>query len=363
MKTKITILGLIVLLAVSGCATAPKTQTADDPAMVTVTDSAGRTLSLPKNPDHIAALYAVSGHMVSMLDRGDHIVAVNNGLKRDVLLNELVPTIGDAVMAVSSGQINMETLLDQSIDVALISMSIYHDDKQTEQLDKFGIPYFVVDFQNMTEEKEIVTMLGKLLDAEAEAEAYTTFYDRIIALVETQLETLSEEEKVRVYHSINEANCTVASDTLPADWMKVAGGINVSLGADLEKDGDKYYTNLEEIILWNPAVIYCNESGVPNYILTNPQWQFIDAVKNQDVKQMPIGISRWGHKTSIETPLAILWVANDLYPDRFVDVDLQGEVHQFYDTLFEFNLTEDMYQAIMRGETMRLPKNYEEGQL
>jgi iron complex transport system substrate-binding protein len=325
--------------------------------MVTVTDSAGRTLTLPENPQHIAALYAVSGHIVSMLDRGDHIVAVNNGLKRDVLLNELVPTIADAVMAVSSGQINMETLLDRSVDVALISMDIYHDDKQTSQLDKFGIPYFVVDFQSMAQEKEVVTMLGKLLDAEDEATAYSDFFDHAVALAESHLATLPEAEKIRVYHSINEANCTVASNTLPADWMKVAGGINVSLGADLEKDGDKYYTNLEQIILWNPQVIYCNESGVPNYIMTNPQWQFIEAVQNQAVKQLPIGISRWGHKTSIETPLAILWVASDLYPTYFETVDIKSEVCQFYETLFEINITDDMYQAIIHGETMRLPKN------
>jgi hypothetical protein len=50
-------------------------------------------------------------------------------------------------------------------------------------------------------------------------------------------------------------------------------------------------------------------------------------------------------------------VASDLYPTYFETVDIKSEVCQFYETLFEINITDDMCQAIIHGETMRLPKN------
>ncbi len=164
----------------------------------------------------------------------------------------------------------------------------------------------------------------------------------------------------RVYHSINEANCTVEEGTLPADWMTYAGGINVSLDGGLEKDGDKYYTNLEQILLWNPDVIYCNESGVPDYIMENEQWSQVQAVKDERVLQLPVGISRWGHKTSIETPLAMLWVANDLYPKRMEGLDLFGYYRRYYEEMFEFTLTEENFADISAGKNMRLTKELKE---
>jgi len=326
---------------------------------ITIVDSADRTVTVPLNPDHIATLYAVSGHITCMLDRGEHIVAVNNGLKRDVILNELVPTIGDATMAVSSGKINMESLLEREIDLAFISLDMYHDTAQIKQLETFNIPYVVVDFQSIEDQKNVVTFMGKILDANEEAEHFIAFYDDVIAILDKALSGLTEDEKIRVYHSINEANCTVSNNTFASDWMKYAGGRNVSLGTELEKDGDKYYTNLEQIILWNPDIIFCNEWGVPAYILDNPQWQLIEAVKAKRVYQLPIGISRWGHKTSIETPLAMLWVANTLYPER-ITTDIQEVAGKYYQTLFEFELTDDMYAQMLKGETMRLSKDTKE---
>ena len=327
--------------------------------VITIVDSADREVTVPFNPERIAALYAVSGHITCMLDKGDRIVAVNNGLKRDIILNELVPTIANATMAVSSGKINMESLLEKKVDLAFIPLDIYHDTQQIKQLESFGIPFVVVDFQSIEEQKNVVSFMGEILDAKEEAQHFINFYDEVMALLDQELSDLTDIEKIRVYHSINEANCTVANHTFAADWMRYAGGINVSMGAELEKDGDKYYTNLEQIILWNPEIIFCNEWGVSDYILNHPQWQLIKAVKDQNVYQLPIGISRWGHKTSIETPLAMLWVARTLYPEK-VTTEVEEMAKIYYQTLFEFDLTDDMYAQMLKGETMRIPKNAEE---
>lgn len=326
-----------------------------------IVDSVGREVVIPENPERLAALYATSGHIITMLDGGDKIVAVNNGLKRDKMLNELEPSFADAALSVVSGQMNIETLLEKQVDLAFIPLDIHMEGRQVKQLDQLNIPYLVVDYQSIEEQKFVVQMIGQVLNNEEEANTFIKFYDEAIEIALSRVHSLNEDELIHVYHSINEANCTVEVDTLPYDWMNIAGGYNVSVGSELEKDGDKYYTNLEQILLWNPEVIYCNESGVDDYILENPKWQYIEAVINKDVKQLPIGISRWGHKTSIETPLAILWVSNDLYPDLYMDVDLMDFYQRFYMELFEFELTYDMYEAMLTGDNMRLSKDLKEG--
>ncbi len=359
MRKKYAIGVFLIIILLIGCT--QKAPEIEGPVK-TVVDSVGREVTIPQNPERLGALYAPTGHIIAMLDSGDKIVAVNNGLKRDKLLNQLVPAIGEASRVVSSGQINMEELAKLEVDLAFIPLDIYREEKQVKQLGKLGIPYIVVDFQSIEEQKSLVSLMGEILGAEEEAQTYNDFYDNVIAQTKKAVESVTMDKRTRVYHSINEANCTVASNTLPADWMHIAGGVNVSLDTELEKDGDKYYTNLEQIIYWNPDVIYCNEEGVPAYIMNNDQWSDIAAIKSGRVLQLPVGISRWGHKTSLETPLAILYVAQDLYPQAMQNVDVEAMIRSFYSDLFEFDVTDADLESILEGKAMRLTKDLKEGE-
>ena len=75
---------------------------------------------------------------------------------------------------------------------------------------------------------------------------------------------------------------------------------------------------------------------------------------------MPIGISRWGHPGSIETPLAILWAAKQIYPEKFNDLDMAAETKTFYKDFFEYNLSDDLAVKILSGKLVRKPKRVNE---
>ena len=106
-------------------------------------------------------------------------------------------------------------------------------------------------------------------------------------------------------------------------------------------------------MLWDPGVILVNEPGVDNYILTNKQWSPLQAVKNKQVYQLPNGVSRWGHTSSPETPLVILWTAKTLYPDLFADLDLVAETKYFYQEFFGIQLSDTEADQILYGGGMR----------
>ena len=167
---------------------------------------------------------------------------------------------------------------------------------------------------------------------------------------------MPESQKIRVYHSVNEATRTDTKDSLPADWMEAAGVKNVSLDKQLNIVESNAYASLEQIYLWDPQVIIANEPGVSKYILTDSKWKGLQAVLNKKVYQMPLGLSRWGHPGSIETPLAMLWLDKTLYPQLFKDVDLVKETKYFYKTFFDYDLTDQQVSAILSGTEMRLSK-------
>lgn len=323
---------------------------------VTVTDSAGRTVQVPERVERIACLYAFSGHAVAMLGRGDSIVAVVQGLKRDILLNEIVPAIENALVPYAADKVNIEELVKSEPDLIFVQMATYQDEREREKIDKLGVPYFIVDFNSIESQIDTIENMGKAIGRPEAATRYVTYYRDSLARVARVVEAIPREQRVRIFHSINEATRTDAPGTLPADWTEVAGTVNVSVGEELRFADNKHYASLEQIYVWDPDAILVNEDAAYEYITTDARWAALRAVKSQKVYKLPNGISRWGHQGSLETPLAVLWTARSIYPDLFQDLDMRGETRGFYQTFFNYTLDDEAVARVLAGMGMRDPK-------
>jgi len=352
------ILVALLLASTVGCNSAGEGKSSATPPgpAVSVTDSVGRTVEVPESVKRIACLYAFSGHAVAMLGRGDSIVAVVQGLKRDILLNEMVPAIQAALVPFASDKVNIEELIKSRPDLIFLQLDTYQDEREREKIDKLKVPYFVVDFNSIADQVNTIEMMGKAIGRSEQAKKYTAYYRDSLQRVAKVVETIPPEQRVRVFHSINEATRTDAPNTLPADWTKVAGTVNVSVGEQLRFANNKHYAGLEQLYLWDPDAILVNEDAAYDYITSDANWASLRAVKDQKVYKMPNGISRWGHQGSLETPLAVLWTAKTLYPDRFQDLDMKQETRDFYQTFFDFPLDGDGVAGVLAGMGMRVPK-------
>jgi iron complex transport system substrate-binding protein len=326
---------------------------------ITVTDCIGRQVVIPDRVERIACLYAFSGHVVAMLGKGDNIVSVVDGLKRDVLLTSLYPGIKKANIPATSGSVNIEELIKAKPDIVFIKGETAHSEGELAKLNKAKIPYLVVDYKNMQEQQYAIAMIGQAVGATDKARKYNQYYQACINRVEKKVGSIPRSQRVRVYHSVNEATRTDKKDTLPADWLQAAGADNVSVNQQLKLFEGKHFASLEQILLWNPDVILVNEYGVGDYIMTNEQWAALSAVKNHRVYQMPIGISRWGHPGSLETPLALLWTAKLLYPDKFTDLDIAAEAKHFYEEFFNLQLSNEEISQVLSAQGMRKAKGNE----
>lgn len=321
-----------------------------------VTDYMGRIVDVPLQTDRIGCLYAISGHVVTMLGKGEHIVAVVEGLKRDVILREINPQIAQAGTPKSGEAVNIEELARLNPDVVFVQSTTARNAAEMEKFAKFHIPVLTMDYRNMAEQQTAVRMIGQAIGARDRAEEYIKYYQACVDRVTQKIKGIPMEKRIRVYHSVNEATRTDARDTLPADWLQAAGALNVSVGQNLRVDEDKYFAGIEQILQWDPDVILVNEEGVDKYILSNEHWANLKAVKDKKVYKMPNGISRWGHPGSLETPLAVLWTAKTLYPELFQDLDMVKETKFFYEKFFNFSITDETAKQILRGEGMREAK-------
>ncbi len=351
---------ILSLVLLQGCSskdqvkTEASTQTQEDETnTITVVDCFDRKVEIPSPVERIACGYAYTGHVAAILGRGDDIVAVVDGLKRDKVLTQMYPHIKDLPVPFSTGTINIEELLACDPDVVFLKTDTALNKSVTEKLDSLHIPYVVIDYFTMEEQLETISIMGMVLGEGERAQKYIDYYNNVIDSTRKITSSIPEKERVSVYHSVNEAVRTDSEGSFQDDWIKVTGAINVSTSDELEISGDKTYATLEQIYLWDPDIIIANESGVPEYILSNDQWASLRAVKNRQVYQIPNGISRWGHPGSIETPLAILWTSNLLYPQHFGHIDMKKITQDYYQDFFNIELSSDEVTQILNGKDMR----------
>ncbi len=356
------ILMLITLLLLQGCTIAPTDEGKDEISMgngkypITVVDYLDREVVISEPVERIACGYAYTGHAVTMLDRGEDIVAVVGGLQRDKVLTSFYPSIKDLPVPFSAGSINIEELLISDPDIVFLRLETAQNEKEVAKLDKLGIPYITIEFFSMEEQMESIATIGKAIEAEEKAQEYIDYYLKTVNETKKITDSIPQKERVSLYHSVNEAVRTDLKESLPADWIRVTGGKNVSVEDNLKISGDKSFATLEQIYLWDADIIVANEAGVPGYILENEQWAALRAVKNNQVYQIPNGISRWGHPGSLETPLAILWTSKLLYPKYFEHIDMEIETKEYYERFFNMELTDDTVKKILSGKGMREDK-------
>lgn len=321
---------------------------------ITVTDCAGRTVQVPRDPQSICTVCPFSGQMVILLGAGEHITSTVNNVARSNLLSEICPAIDNAVVVKNSGSINAEEVMALDTDLIFVNTGAYETEAERAKLDVMGIPYVVIGYETIDEQLEAIRILGRALQKKDAAGRYIEWFRSTIKRVDDTLKDV--ETPVRLYHSVNEAVRTDKPGSYCAEWISHTGVVNVSTdGGALQTEGEKSYTTLEQIYAWDPDIIICNEAQVDDYILTDEKWQGLTAVTQGKVYQIPIGVTRWGHPNSVETPLALLWLAELLYPDRF-DIDIDEEIRRFFGTFYGFAIDDGWIEAIKDGDNMRRPK-------
>ena len=347
-------LAAIICLSCVGCGKTNDTEIelAEDEKLVV--DCAGHQAIVPKKVNTIACLYAYTGHVATLLDCDQKMVAIVEGLKRDALMREKLPNIDEMPVPYTKGAINIEELAQVDPDIAFIRASHIENKGQFTKLEKLGIPYVVVEYETMEEQINSIDVMGKALSREDRSNSYIKYYKDTIKMVKDRVAKIPKKDLKRVYHSVNEVVRTDIPGTLSYEILDVAGCLNVvNEETKLNRDGDKAFVTVEQIYNWDPDIILVNEKSATEYFKTDSKFEGLRAIENGNVIQLPIGMSRWGHPGSLESPLAALFIAKTLYPSYFEDIDMSKTVQDFYRDFLNVELSEKEVDMLLSGEGMR----------
>ncbi len=321
--------------------------TAAEPAavkMVSIEDSAGKTVQVPEQINKIAiTCYGGATHELVVLNGKDKIAAQPT-VKRFPQLMKMYPEFIDSPEVGSFDNINIEEILKIQPDIVIASMG---SPKGNKVIEDAGIPVvqILTGLGDIEKEKKEFLMIGQLIHSEDQAKSLVDYWNQELKMVDDRLSKIPAEKRIRVYYVLGSILHTNGSGQWGQHYITAAGGINVAEKLGMVRDID-----IEQLIQWNPEVMILsgNEGKfVPiKDVKDNPQLQNIDAVKNNKLYLAPVG-TFWWDRPSPESVLGIIWLAKTLYPDSFSDVDLNKETKYFYKTFYQYEVTDEDISAFL----------------
>lgn len=340
---------------------APESGSAPDVSADTITiiDHAGNEVTLPREIHRIAVgnIYPLPSVLSVFFDSAEKIVAMpqqSMAAAQNSLLGELYPEILHADTGFIDGtSINLEELIALDPDVVFYSAD---STENTEALMNSGIPAVAVsaskwDYDAVETLHNWIALLGQIFPENEKSALCDEYSLKMQDLINERTANLTEEQRKNVFFlfQYSDANITTSGKHFFGQfWANAIGAKNV--GAEMENKNSAA-VSMEQIYAWNPDIIF-----VTNYTTATPadlyenkignyDWSAVNAVKNQRVYKMPLGMYR-SYTAGIDTPVTLLWLAKAAYPDLFEDIDITAETQKYYKDIFGIELTAEQANQI-----------------
>lgn len=317
----------------------------------TITDQLGRNVTLPDTIERAIVLQHQTLNILAQLDTMDNVVGVLDSWKKQLgpEFQRFYPALGDMATPGDLSTVNIEALLALEPDVVFVTN--YAPADMLSMLDASAISMVAISLRKDSKEqagqlnpsladdeqayqeglKEGITLIGDIMNKEDQAKQLIDYYQEQQQRVAKRLTSVKPKDRVRVYMA-NPELATYGSGKYTGLMMEHAGATNVAA-----KDIKGFQqVSIEDVISWDPEVIFVQSRypGVVAEINEAAAWQTIDAVKNDRVYLMPEYAKAWGYPMPEALALGEMWMAKQLYPTMFADIDMNAEADQYYQQFY-----------------------------
>ena len=349
----------LLLSLFAGCAPADSNSDSAGTSTITVTDHAGETVTLPADIDRVAivGIWPLASVLSVFFNSAEKLVGIPEAsmtAAKNGLLGQLYPEILDADTSFISGDVlNTEELLKLDPQVVFYNAA---STQTGEQLRTAGFNAVAVgvnqwDYDCIETLNQWISLLSEIFPENDKSALVRQRSEEAYNLVQSRVGELSDAEKARVFFLFQYSDTnlvTSGSSFFGQWWCDAIGALNVA--NEISTD-NSVQVNMEQVYTWNPDTILITNftAAYPEDLYTNAiganDWSGIDAVVNRNVYKMPLGMYR-SYTPGADTPVTLLWMAKTVYPALFEDVDVVQEAKDYYQEVFDVQLTDEQIESI-----------------
>jgi len=316
---------ILLVLSILGCGKEKKTQGAEKKGFLSIIDSTGKKVDIPKPLKRIVVLNSDVAEIICALSAEDRVVGVTDSIAGE---NDFFKKLKDKPSVGRWNSPSFEKIAEVAPQV-VIAYSRHPGPELEEKLEPTSIKVARIDCYKIESLDSDVKSLGAMVGKEKEAEEFVNFYTEYLKIIESRLSSLSPEERVKAYVESYSDYTSVAHGSGGHQICIMAGGINIAT------DEPVPYPKIsaEWVLKKNPQIIIkavTNSKAPSGYsmdekgqlerlraeIMNRPGFSEIDAVKNDRVYLIFADI--W---TGPRAFIGIIQMAKWFYPKLFKDLN------------------------------------------
>jgi len=237
---------------------------------ITVTDDAGRTVTVAQTPNRIVSLAPSITEDLFALGLGDKVVG-------DTSYDNYPPAAVNITKVGGFSTPNIEKIVSLSPDIVFASN--LENNTVLSALSGYGIPTVVINPTSLTGILNDLSLIGKVTGSTGNSSALVANLTQRMTAYNTSVASHPSVLYLVWYDPIKSAG----ADTFEGDIIAHAGGTNVAQLANVSGYGT---LSKESIVSLNPSVIIANSamnSSAVQQVKSDPALSTVDAVKNNKI--------------------------------------------------------------------------------
>ncbi len=322
-----------LLLALTACARTPADGVSTDGGAsvypVTVTDQAGRTVTIAAEPERIVSGYYISTSLLIALHQQDKLVGIEAKADSRPIYRLSAPELLELPSVGSAKEFDLEGCAALEPDLVILPLRLQDAAGTLEDL---GIPVLLVDPEDQALLDEARDIIALAVNSEVRAWKLAEFTK---GQQDWLADALSSTETPRVYLAGNaDFLSTAGGGMYQSDLIALAGGSNVA--REIE---DSYWAQIdyEQLLAWDPEYIIL-ASGASygcEDVINDPRLSACAAVAAGQVYQMPDKAEAWDSPVPGGI-LGAVWLASVLHPEECPPSRWEQAAEEFYETFYGF---------------------------
>ncbi|QJR09272.1 hypothetical protein DSM104443_00309 [Usitatibacter rugosus] len=214
-----------------------------------------------------------------------------------------------------------------------------------------GIPYILLDGRLETTPQQI-EKLATALGTEARGKELADYARALFTRLKSKIDAVPADKRPEVYYARGPQGLTTGlKGSINVEMIEFLGAKNVAAGTT----GGLTNVGLEQVVLWDPAVMVTNDPNFYRDVWTLPVWSSVTAVRKKRVYLSPhLPFGWFDYPPGANRLVGLLWLSEILYPEQFKH-DLRKEVATFYKLFYHQEPTAKQLDTLL-GEAGVSPR-------
>ena len=301
---------------------------------LTVTDQAGRQVTIESKPEKLVSGYYISTSVLIALGLDDEMAGIEAKANKRAIYRLSAPALIELPNVGTAKEFDLEGCAALEPDLVILPLKLKN---AAETLEGLGIDVLLVNPENQEQLNEMMDLISVATNSNEKAQALKDF----TAAQEAKLsDLLKEAEKPSVYLAGNSSMLSTAGNNMyQSDMIRLAGGVNAA--AEI---ADAYWVGIsyEQLLAWDPEyiVLASDATYTVEDVLADKNLSACKAVVSGNVYQLPSKAEAWDSPVPSGI-LGAVWLANVLHPDLFSQETCEALIDEYYETFYGFTYSEN----------------------